>query len=371
MHTLLQYLQPGHSYPAAPFAGQNCGTPASASLCSVNIQHTANAAGYTTPSVQQTQAAGSISASAVPQNVAQSYPTPGQQQATAASSLTFPLKVQQTCQNCAAPNQQQAHSTSGYSAPVQQQTAAAALTLPAQSYPLASIAPAMAATAQCHPAHALSALQQVQGTVSQSSQQPGQSSSTPALYNQQIPVLQENQQPLLQNNQSNIPLKHHAGQGQIQPQPQHNQETLHSIHQQMAQPAHHAQRVQQQVPISALQKNSQKTMQSAVQQQSHDVSQSTVQQIQTPGSQILPTKAPVVQVAAAHRSYSAAGLPDAASQSYAHSALNVLQQQTVPAHTQYLPTQSTTPKTYGGANQVTSPLFCFIFFSLQYSQSHC
>lgn len=61
-----------------------------------------------------------------------------------------------------------------------------------------------------------------------------------------------------------------------------------------------------------------------------------------------------MQVAATHQSYTAAGLPDAASQSYAHSALSVLQQQTVAAQGQYLSAQSTTPKTYGGAKQVVT-----------------
>lgn len=346
VHAPLQYIQPGHSYPAVPYAGQHCAaTPAPASLCSVNIQHTVNAASYTPPTVQQVQAAGSISASAASQNVAQSYQAPGhqQQQATAVSSLTFPLKVQKTCQNCAAPNQQQVHSASGYPAPVQQQTAAAAPTLPAQSYPLASVTPSMAATAQCHPGQAPRALQQVQGTVNLSSHQPGQSSSTPALYSQQIPIPQENQQLVLQNAQSNIQLTQHAGQAYIQPQRQ------------------------QQVHTPAPQQHSQKTMQAAVQQQSHDVSQSTVQQVQTPASQTLPTAASIVQVAATHQSYPAAGLPDAASQSYAHSAFSVLQQQTVAAQSQYLPAQSTSPQTYGGANQVVTPQI--LSASSQHSQS--
>ncbi|KAM9350356.1 serine/threonine-protein kinase WNK2 [Symphorus nematophorus] len=344
-HAPPQYLQPGHSYPAAPYAAQHsAATPAPASLCSVNIQNTASAASYTPPSVQ-TQAAANMSASAVPQHVAQSYQAPGHQQqqaAAAASSLTFPLKVQQTCQNCVAPAQQQAHSASGYLPPVQQQTAAAATTLPAQqpaqSYPLASVAPTMAATAQCHPAQAPSALQQVQTAVNLPSQQPGQSSSTPALYNQQISIQQEHQQPLLQNT-----LTQHTGQAYIQPQLQHNQEKLQSIHQQMAQqPTHHSQSVQQQVHTPTLQKHSQKTMQT-LRQQSQDVSQPTVQQVQTPVPQPHPTAAPVMQ------SYPAA-------ESYPHSALNVLQQQTTPAPSQYVPAQSApVTQTYGGANQVVAP----------------
>ncbi|XP_071332734.1 serine/threonine-protein kinase WNK2 isoform X2 [Trachinotus anak] len=364
-HTPLQYLQPGHSYPAAPYAGQpSVPTPAPASLCLVNIQHAGNSASYAPPSVQQTQAAASISASAVPQHVAQSHQAPGhqQQQATAASSLTFPLQGHQTCQNCVAPPQQQAQSASGYPTPVQKQTTAATGPLPAQqpaqTYPLVSVAQTMAATAQCHPAQAPSALQHIQATVKLPSQQPGQSPSTPALYSQQIPIQQEHQQPVPQNTQSSIQQTQNAGQAYIQPQIQHNQDTVHPIHQQMAQqPQHQSQSQQspgqQQLQTSTLQQHSQKAMQTAVPQQSQGISQSTVQQVQTPASQPHPT---VVQVAATHQSYPAAGLPDAASQSYAHSTLNTLQQQTGPAQSQYQSAQSSAaPKTYGGATQVVTP----------------
>ncbi|XP_070696147.1 serine/threonine-protein kinase WNK2 [Pempheris klunzingeri] len=316
----LQYLQPGHSYPAAPYAGQHgAATPVPANLCSVN-------------SVQQSQVAASIPASAVPPHVAQGYQAPGhQQQHPGASSSTFPLKGQQN-QNCVAPTHQ-AHSASGYPTPVQQQTAAAATTLqapqPAQNYPLASVAPAMAATAQCLPAQAPSTLQQVQATVKLPSQQPGQSPSTPALYSQQIPFQQEHQQPLLQNTQSSIQLTQHTGQTYIQPLLQHGQEILHTMPQQVAQQLSQSlQSSSQQVHTSALQKHSQQAMQSTVPQQNQDVSQSTVQ----PTSQPHPTLTPVVQVPATHQSYPTAGLTDAASQSCARSALNVLQQQTAPSH---------------------------------------
>ncbi len=307
--------------------------------------------------MQQNQDATSISAAAVPQHVAQSYQAPGHQQQldTAASSLTFPLKVQQTCQNYAAPVPQQAHPASGYPAPVQQQTAALTTTLPsqlpAQSYPLASVAPTMAAIAQCHPAQVPNTQQQVQAPVNLSSQQPGQSSSTPALYNQQTSVKREHQHPLLQNTQSNIQLTQHAGQTYIQPQ-LHSQEALLSIHQQMAQqPTHHSQNVQssgqQQIHTPTPQKHSQKNTQTAALQQS------TVQQV--PVTQPHSTATQAVQAAATHQSYPAAGLPDAGSQSYAHSAPSALQQQTAPAQSQFLPVQSTAPQTYGGAKQVVTP----------------
>ncbi|XP_062282841.1 LOW QUALITY PROTEIN: serine/threonine-protein kinase WNK2 [Scomber scombrus] len=335
VHTPLQYLQPGHSYPAAPYPGQPSAA-APASLCSVNIQHAVSAANYTPSNVQQTQATANISASAVPQHVAQSYQVLGHQQQQASSSI-FPLQVQQPCQNCVAPTQQ-SQSASGYPTTIQQQTAAAATSLPTQqptqSYPLASVTSTMASMAQCHPAQAPSALQQVQAAVKLQSQQPGPSSSTPALYSQQIHVQQEHQQPLMQNTQSSIQHTQNTGQTYIQPQLQHIQETVHVIHQQMTQPTLQSSG-QQQVHTPTLQHHSQKAMQTADSQQSQDVSQSAV--LQAPASQFHHTPTLVAQVAATHQNY-----PDASSQSYAHSALNVLQQQTAPAQSQYLPAQSTT-----------------------------
>lgn len=324
VHAPPQYLQPGHSYPAAPYTGQHCAaSPTPASLCSVNIQHTVNAS-YTPTSVQPNQPSGGISAPGMSQNVAQSYQSPGhlQQQTAAASSLTFPSNGQQACQNCAAPRQQ------GFPAPVQQQTVAAAPALQAQSYP------ASETQTQCHSAQAPSMLQQVHGNLS--SQQPGQSSSTPALYSQQVSIPQENQQPLLQNVQSSKQQTQHVGHAYIQPQLQHSQETLHSIHQQMAQPTHYSPSLPstaQQVHTPP-QKRTQQNIQTAVQQQSHDASQSAGQQVQTPAPQIL-------SAVATHPGYPAAGL-------------NVLQQQTVPAQSQYLPAQSATQQTYGGVNQVVT-----------------
>ncbi|KAL6119167.1 wnk2 [Pungitius sinensis] len=338
VHTPLQYLQPGHSYPPAPYVGQHsAATPAPASLCSVNLQH---AAGYTPPSVQQTQLAANISVSAVQQHGAQSYQAPGhhhhQQQQQAASSLTFPLNVQQTCPNCAVATQQQAHSASGCHTPVRQQTAAAAATLsaqqPAQGYPLASVAPTVAAMAQCHPSQAPGALQHVQAAV----QLPSHSSSTPALYSQPMALQQEHQP----NSQTNVQLAQHAGQAHIQPQVQQNQETLHTMHQQMAQPPTRLSQGQQ---TPALQKHSQTVM------QSQDRSQSTVQPLQTPA--LAPQ---VAQVETTHPSYPAVRQPDAASQSSAHLALSALQQQHT-AQVQYL--SSGAPQTFG-AQQFQSPYLC-------------
>uniref|UniRef100_A0AAZ1X5J8 non-specific serine/threonine protein kinase n=1 Tax=Oreochromis aureus TaxID=47969 RepID=A0AAZ1X5J8_OREAU len=339
VHAPPQYLPPGHSYPATLYAPQPCApTPAPASLCSVNIQHAASAGSYSPPNVQQAQAAASIVPSAVPQHVVQSYQAPvqQQQQVTAASSLTFPLQVQQTSQNSVAPTLQQAQSASGS---VQQPTAAT--TLPAQqpteNCPRASAAPSMAPTVQCQPVQASSTLQQAQTTVKLPNQQHSQNSATPALYSQQISIQQEHQQSLSQNAQQN------AGKACVQPQLQHGQETVYAMHQQMAQhPTQQSQSLQcstqQQVHTPNVQQHSQKTIQTAVPQQSQDVSQS---QPQTTATQVL-------QVPAKHQSYSAAGPHDAASQSYAHSAL----QQTAPGQSQYLPAQSVCPQNYIAANQV-------------------
>ncbi|XP_028264815.1 serine/threonine-protein kinase WNK2 [Parambassis ranga] len=340
VHTPPQYLQPGHNYPAAPYAGQSSSAaPDPASLCSVNI-HTACVGSFTPPNVQQSQMAAT---SAVPQHVAQSYQVPGHQtQQAAVSSLTFPLQVHQTSQNSVVPTHQQGQPVSGYPASVQQ---TAATTLPAQQLaqncPLASVAPAMAATAQCQPAQAPSALQQVQAAVNLPSQQPGQSSSTPALYIQQISIQQEHQQQIPQNTQPRLQHSQNAGQTFIPSQPQPSQETVHTMHQQMAQQGTPQSQslqcpAQQQVHTPTLQQqHNQNAMQTAAPPQSQDVSQ----------SQPNPPAAPVVQVASKHQSYSAAGLPDAASQSCAHSAL----QQSAAGQSQYLPAQ-----TYRGANQVVN-----------------
>lgn len=337
----LQYFQPGQSYPAAPYTGQHCApAPAPASICSV----TGHSANYAPANMQQST--GSILPSAVPQNIAQNYQSPGHQtqQPTAASSLNFPLKGQQTFQNSAMATQQQTVTAPGYSLPVQQHTATGAPAVPTQSYPVGSVVPCITTKAQCHPAQVPSVLQQVQGL---SSQHSDQSSSTPALYNQQMPLQQENQQTLLQNTQSNVQVPPNVGQGYMKPQLQHNQEIQHNLVQQMVQSTTNQQQVQNPAPLI----HSQKPIQATIRQQSVGTYQSTAQQTRTPALQALPTTSPV-NVAAAHQSFPAVGLHDAGSQSYACSAFNILQQSTSLAQNQYLPAQSTTSQTYGEANQV-------------------
>ncbi|XP_061591833.1 serine/threonine-protein kinase WNK2 isoform X2 [Cololabis saira] len=320
-----QYLQAGHSYPAAPYAGQSSAAPpAPTSLCSVNIQ-------------QQTQAGVSIATSAVPQHVAQNYQATGQhQQATAASAMTFPLQVHQTFQNSVTSAQQYSQSASGYPGSNQPQTAASTLTAQqqAQSCPLASVAPAIATTVQGQTARAPSTPQHAQAAVKPQSQQPGQSSSTPALYNQQISTYQEHQQPLPQNTQvSSIQQIVNAGQTYHQ----HKQETVQTMCHQMVQPSN--------LPSQSLQFPTQPQVQKPpVQQQSSKVMQTSVPQQHQDVSQSHPTTTPVVQASAEHQSHFVPVLPDTASQSYAHSA---------PGQAQYLSAQSVSAGlSYKGANQV-------------------
>lgn len=351
-----QYVQPGHSYQPIATA------PAPASVCAASTQQAVNAANYIPPSLQQTQPAASPAASTVLQHLAQQAPFHQQQQAGAA--LSFATQVQQICHTCVTPAQQQAQNASGYSTQTKEQGAAAENTLPAQqsvqSYPLATVAPTMVATAQSHPTLAPSTPQQFQAPVQLQSQQHGQSSSTPAHYGQQIQIQQQHQQHLPQNPQSGIQQMQNVEQAYIQSQLQHGQEIVQAIHQQMAQSASLQSQSyqfssQQQLHTPVLQHHSQKGMQTQVPEQTQDVSQSTVQQVQTSASQVYPTENSAKQ-APTHQSCPATGLPDAASQSYPHSGVAVLQQQAAPAQSQYLPAQSAAmPQSYMGANQVATP----------------
>nr|XP_054602016.1 serine/threonine-protein kinase WNK2 isoform X9 [Nothobranchius furzeri] len=314
VHTPQQYLQPGQSYPAALYAGQpSVSTPASASLCSVNSQ-------------QQNPAAVSFTASAVPL-AAQSYQAAvhQQQQATVAGSVTFPLPEQQVSHNAVASVQQQAQAATGYPASVQHQTVPT--TLPKQqpvlSCPAESAPSATAATVQCQPAHGPSTGQQAHVSTLQSSQQPGHSSSTPALYSQQASIHQ--------STESSIQQALNCGQVYNQ----HNQESVHTIDYKTAQP--HV--------LSA-----QSLLDSASPQHNHKIVTSTLPEQNQNASH--PAGVPAVQVASEHLGYFAPGLSDAASQSYAHSAI----QQTAPCLSQYPSTQCFSASLgYGGANQVVTP----------------
>eukprot|EP00064_Thunnus_orientalis_P001711 superscaffoldBa00000119_g1714 len=92
VHTPLQYLQPGHSYPAAPYPGQpSAAAPAPASLCSVNIQHAVSAANYT-PSSLPDASSQSYAHSAL--NVLQQQTAPAQSHYLPAQSTTAPASSQ-------------------------------------------------------------------------------------------------------------------------------------------------------------------------------------------------------------------------------------------------------------------------------------
>ncbi|KAM4737235.1 serine/threonine-protein kinase WNK2 isoform 3-T4 [Anableps anableps] len=326
-----QPLQPGHSYPAALYAGHPSGaTPIPVSLGSLNIQ-------------QQTSAAVSNAASAVPQHFAQSYHTAGHlHQPAASGSPTLTLQVQQVSQNLVASSQQQTQSASSYPA-VQHQTAATifAAQQPTQSCPLGTVSSAMAATIHGQSAHVTSTPQQAQASASQPGQQPGQISSTPALYSQIVSVQQELRQPLLQNTQSNI--QHTINAGQVY---NHSQESVHAINHPMAQPptlsSHRLQSPTHQLDASAL-------LQNAVPEQSQNESQ----------SQPHPKGTPVRQIPAGNRSYFASAAPDASSHSYAHAAI----QQATPGQNQYQLAQCLTVE---GVNRAASPQT----FPVSTQQSH-
>ncbi|XP_045063162.1 serine/threonine-protein kinase WNK2 isoform X2 [Coregonus clupeaformis] len=164
LHTPLQYLQPGHSYPAAPLASQQTPTaagysaaalqhtPASATYSASNVplQHNRTGQSYPAPTLQQTATAASHSTANVPlQQPAASFSAttmPLQQPHTAASYPAAAMPIQQTPtrQSYVAPTQQQMIQTAAsYPAPILQQTPttasfSAAVAMPVQQTVLAA-----------------------------------------------------------------------------------------------------------------------------------------------------------------------------------------------------------------------------------------
>ncbi|XP_027860168.1 serine/threonine-protein kinase WNK2 isoform X6 [Xiphophorus couchianus] len=279
-----QPLQPGHSYSAALYAAHpGSTTPIPASLGSLNIQ-------------QQTSVAVTNAASGVPQHFAQSYQTAGHQHQPAASgSPTFTLQAHQVSQNLVASTQQQA--ASSYPA-VHHQTAAAifAAHQPTQSCSLGTVSSSMAVTTHGQSAHSTSTSQQTSAN-----QQPGQISSTPALYSQIISVQQ--------NTQSNI--QHTLNAGQLY---NHSQESVHTI----SHPAAHSATLSsQRLQSPTHQLDAPVLLQNAVPEQSENEPH--------------PKETPVRQIPAGSQSFFASAVPDASSHSYAHSAI----QQAPPAQNQY------------------------------------
>uniref|UniRef100_A0A8C7T125 non-specific serine/threonine protein kinase n=1 Tax=Oncorhynchus mykiss TaxID=8022 RepID=A0A8C7T125_ONCMY len=144
LHTPLQYLQPGHNYPASPLAAQQ--TPTAAGYSAAALQHTPASATYTAsniplqhnntghtypaPALQKAATAASHSTANVPlQQPAASFSAatlPLQQPHTAASytAATMPIQQTPTPQSYSAPTQQQMTQTAA--APILQQTPTAA-----------------------------------------------------------------------------------------------------------------------------------------------------------------------------------------------------------------------------------------------------
>ncbi|XP_061760272.1 serine/threonine-protein kinase WNK2 isoform X2 [Nerophis ophidion] len=314
-----QYIQPGQSFPSAPYTFQlGAATPDQVTSSSVNLRH--GASGCYTPSNAQQQSAPSISASSAPQHVAQCYQT----------QCHHP---QQATLNCIVSTQQQSYFLPGYQISVQQTTTDATTTPPAQqseqSCPLTCAPSTMVAMAQCHLAQAASALQQVQDVVKLPNQPIGPSSAS-ALYSQQIPT--QDYQPSMQNTQCSIQLTQHDRQTHVQFSP----ERMQNIHQQRP-PLHHSQNLQssghQNEHTPCLQQQSQNSIPITLPQSSQDTSQPIVQK----------------DHAGTNQPCSTTSLPDVGSQSYSHSALNAVQQQG-----QYLTAQlsSDTSQAYGGDPQM-------------------
>ncbi|XP_028309960.1 serine/threonine-protein kinase WNK2 isoform X8 [Gouania willdenowi] len=276
-----------------PLHGLYAGQP-SAAAPSAHFQHT---------SVPPVQAAAGICVSAVPVSVA-----PGQQPqpAAAACSVNFPAQILQTPNSLA----------DLQSATVQRQTATTqSVHHTAQTFPLSSVA-----TNHCQPAQASSVPQQVQASVSLPCQQPGQSSSTPALYSQQKSIQQEHLQPSSQNTHQ----MQSVGQAYTQPLLQHSQEPVRTIQQQIAQ--HSSSQCQ--------------SHEATLPHQCQDLFQTRTN----------PAAAPV-----SHQGCSAAGYPDA--HSYASSANQQTSAQSAAAPQNYRGTNWTVTSEQGTAAQMNQQSF--------------
>ncbi|XP_055788017.1 serine/threonine-protein kinase WNK2-like isoform X9 [Salvelinus fontinalis] len=141
LHTHLQYLQPGHSYPTAPQVIQQ--TPTTASFSAVALQHTPASASYSASNIPLQQ-----------NHTGQSYPAPPQQQTATAESYT----------TANVPLQQPAASFSATTMPPQQpHTAAAsytAATMPIQRTPTPQSYVALQQLTQTAASYAAPTLQQ-------------------------------------------------------------------------------------------------------------------------------------------------------------------------------------------------------------------
>ncbi|KAM9430644.1 serine/threonine-protein kinase WNK2 isoform 6-T6 [Salvelinus alpinus] len=364
LYTPLQYLQPGHSYPASPLAAQQTPTaagysaaalqhsPASATYSASNIplQHNHTGHSYPAPALQKIATAASHSTANVPlQQPAASFSAatlPLQQPHTAA---TMPIQQTPTPQSYVAPTQQQITQTAAsYPGPILQQTPTAAsfsaavampvqhtvlaasigtATIPsqpaAQSYPApverlrhpappqsyASVAPTVVHTVHIPslPTQAPNVATQPPAAAALPPVQPCPAPhSLPATA--MPPSLQPGQSSPMHHSQQTVPVPIQQQHSQPMPQPsaQHSQQPVQASIQQ-----HNQQTVQ--VPLP---KNSQTMAQPTVQQapvvQSYQSPAHAVQQGST--LQSYPNAAPLM------------GQPNAASQSYPPTAPHIKQQ---------------------------------------------
>ncbi|XP_041711819.1 serine/threonine-protein kinase WNK2 isoform X8 [Coregonus clupeaformis] len=315
LHTPLQYLQPGHSYPTIPLVTQQM--PTTASFSAAALQHTPASANYSAsnmplqqnhsgqsypaPLQQQTATAASYTTANVPlQQPAASFSAttmPLQQPHTAA---TIPIQRTPTPQSYVAPALQQSTQTAAsYAAPVEhlQQTA------PTQSY--ASVAPTVVHTV---PIPSLPTREPSVATQPLAAVVPPPVQPCPAPHS----LSDKAMPPILQPGQSS-PMYHSQQTVQVPIQQQHSQQMAQTTVQQ-ASPIHHSQQTVQ-VPI---QQHSQQTVQVPLPQHSQPMAQPTVQQ--APVVQRYQSPAHTVQQGSTLQSYPTSvplmGQQNSASQSY-------------------------------------------------------
>ncbi|XP_055748961.1 serine/threonine-protein kinase WNK2-like isoform X2 [Salvelinus fontinalis] len=371
LYTPLQYLQPGHSYPASPLAAQQTPTaagysaaalqhsPASATYSASNIplQHNHTGHSYPAPALQKMATAASHSTANVPlQQPAASFSAatlPLQQPHTAATMpiqqtptpqsyvAPTPQQMTQTAASCPGPFLQQTPTAASFSAavamPVQHTVLAASIgsaTIPsqpaAQSYPapverLRHLAPpqsyASVAPTVVHTVHIPSLPTQAPNVATQ----PPAAAALPPVQPCPVPhsLPATAMPPILQPGQSS-PMHHSQQTVPVPIQQQHSQP--------MPQPS--AQHSQQ--PVQApIQQHNQQTVQVPLPKHSQTMAQPTVQQ--APVVQSYQSPAHAVQHGSTLQSYPNAaplmGQPNAASQSYPPTAPHIKQAAPVQGYT--------------------------------------
>uniref|UniRef100_A0A8C8CLS5 non-specific serine/threonine protein kinase n=1 Tax=Oncorhynchus tshawytscha TaxID=74940 RepID=A0A8C8CLS5_ONCTS len=369
LHTPLQYLQPGHSYPASPLAAQQTPTaagysaaalqhtPASATYTASNIplQHNNTGHSYPAPALQKTATAASHSTANVPlQQPAASFSAatlPLQQPHTAASytAATMPIQQTPTPQSYSAPTQQQMTQTAAsYPAPILQQTPtaacfSAAVAMPVQHTVLAaSIGTATIPSqpaAQRYPAP-VEHLQHLAPPQSYASVAPTvvHTVPIPSLPTQDPSVATQPLAAAVLPPVQPCPAPHSLPATAMPPSLQpgqsspmhHSQQTVPvSIQQQHSQPMPQPSVQHRQQPVQApIQQHNQQTVQVPLPKHSQTMAQPTVQQ--APVVQSYQSPAHTVQQGSTLQSYPNAaplmGQPNTASQSYTPTAPHIKQQ---------------------------------------------